>query len=254
MSVDRLNRAAATAAWASAALRGSTGVEHAQDVLHSFFPFLLFHPHDDPTPLTLPFAVARWRRLHVAGWQYVPVAPGDLNGLPGPASFSASALDVGVGLVALGTAEVPAPDLGLVPSDPDDQGAWFEVRTDRPARRDETTASDAERAMLEALNHTVSLVEEHDLAHWGAGLRDMRASWTHSIPAPPGTSSRSERLIQRSGRVLEIVTAAQADEGGSRTLTEMQTRRGALGELERAARRAHAVAWNTGLSTAHERR
>lgn len=248
MPVDLLLRSAATAGWLTAVLQGTVGVEHALDVLGGDDGPLFMAPGDE-APLTLPFAVARWRKARLTGWSYLPLAPGDAAGLPGPSPFAAAALDAGVVLLADGGAPI-----GLVPDSADEPTTWIEhtttgagpVLTDSPA--------DAERALLEAVNRSVASLEVHHLASWADHGPDLRAGWSAAHPMPPGTDPRSERLATRSRRVLELLERASADDGGSRTAADMAIRRAALADLARAARHAHAVAWNTGLRGAAERR
>lgn len=253
MSVVNLERAAATAAWVSAALRGSCGVEHVIDVVGGVVgdgPPPAFLPHDQPEPLSLAFAIARWRGSGVVGWRYLPVAPGDAAGLPGPSAFSTTALECGVGLLS------SAGDrLGLVPEMHDDQVVWREHEV--PIYRSHDvfgSASEAERELLERLNSSVDLLESLELGHWQPESGDVRHDWTDPSPMPPGTGHRAERLALRSRRVLQLVELAVADDGGSRTSAEMTARKSSLTELARAARHAHAAAWNTALLMAGDRR
>lgn len=248
MPVDLLLRSAATAGWLTAVLQGAVGVERALDILGGDDEPLFVVPDDD-APLTLPFAVARWRRSGLSGWRYLPVAPGDAASLPGPPPFAAAALDVGVALLAVG-----GPHLGLVPESTDQPTTWVEHETSAAGRGPTDSAADAERALLEALNRSVTTLEQHQLASWEDQGRDLRAGWSAAHPMPPGTDPRSERLATRSGRVLELLEHAAADDGGSRTAADMAIRRAALADLCRAARHAHAVAWSTGLRGTAERR
>jgi hypothetical protein len=242
VSVELIQRAASSAAWISAALRGTVGVEQALDVLSAGVDPPMFVVLDTPEPLTLPFAIARWRRLGVCGWLYLPLAPGDAAALPGPRSFSAAALDQGVALVAVG-----GPLLGLIPQ-PSGHGLfWEEDETSAPGRPSFETPAEAERLLLEALNRAVTALETHDLGSWRDDIDVLRDQWGGGEPMPPDSDQRGERVAERSRRVLELLERATSDEGGSRTASDVAIRRSAFADLARTARRAHAVAWNTGL-------
>jgi hypothetical protein len=240
-------RSALTAGWLTAVLQGAVGVEQALDVLGGDDEPLFAVP-DDEAPLPLPFAIGRWRRAGVTGWRYLPVAPGDAAGLPGPASFAVAALDAGVALLAAG-----GPHAGLIPGSIAKPTTWVEHRTLAAGAVSADSSADAERALLEVVNRSVASLEEHHLVSWGDVL-DLPAGWSDADPMPPGTDPRSERLATRSRRVIELIERASADDGGSRTAADMAIRRAALADLARAARHAHAVAWNTGLRRAAERR
>lgn len=243
-----MQRSASTAGWLTAVLQGAVSVERALDVLGGDDEPLFVVPGAE-MPLTLPFAVARWRRSGVIGWSYLPVAPGDAAGLPGPAPFAAAALDAGVALLAAG-----GPHVGLAPDSTDEPTTWVEHATSASGPVVTDSPADAERALLETVNRSVASLEEHHLASWGDHGLDLRAGWSAADPMPPGTDPRSERLAARSRRVIELLARASEDDGGSRTAGDMAIRRAALADLARAARHAHAVAWNTGLRGAAERR
>lgn len=252
MSIASLERAAAIAAWVSAALRGACGVDHVIDVVGGIdgsTPAADFVPHDEPDVLPLAFAVARWRGRGVTGWRYLPVAPGDAAGLPGPSAYSTSVLECGVGLLAAG-----GQDLGLVTETRDDLLVWREYAIDLPPLAPIVSASEAERELLDSLNGSIDLLDRLDLAHWQADAGDVRDDWSDPTPMPPGTGHRAERLALRSRRILQVVELAMVDDGGSRTSAEMQMRRASLGGLARAARHAHAAAWNTALLAPGDRR
>lgn len=243
VSAELLQRAASSGAWLTAVLRGTVGVEQALDVLSTDGEPPLFLTSGENEPLTLPFAVARWRQLGVLGWIYLPVAPGDAARLPGPTTFAAAALDRGVALVAVGE-----PLIGLIPADGDEDGIWGEYPTSGPARGYVDSPAEADRSLLEELNVGVAALDGNDLASWRSDADELRGQWAVAEPMPPGTDPRSERLALRSRRILELLEAAGTDDGGGgRTAAEMAIRRSALADLSRAARHAHAVAWNTGL-------
>ncbi|MEO8106220.1 MAG: hypothetical protein ABI720_02790 [Actinomycetes bacterium] len=252
MSIQSLEHAAATAAWVSAALRGVCSVEQTLDVINGLdgpSPLTDFVPHDESEPIALAFAIARWRRQGVPGWRYLPVAPGDAAGLPGPARFSTSVLDRGVGLLAAGSES-----LGLVTEVSEPGLVWREYQTDSTVLASVVSASEAERQLLDALNGSVDLLNRLDLSDWRPNTSDVRHEWFDPTPMPAGTGHRAERLALRSRRILQVVEVATVDDGGSRTLTEMQARGATLTELARTARQAHAAAWNTPLHEATERR
>ncbi|MCZ3387206.1 MAG: hypothetical protein LH630_09650 [Actinomycetia bacterium] len=245
MSVELIEGAATTAAWLTAVLRGSAGVEQALDVLGAAGRPPSFVVAETTEPLTLPFAVARWRQVGVSGWRYLPVAPGDAPGLPGPTAFSAAALDRGVALVAVDGAR-----LGLIPLHQVDEHGWEELVISDHGRPYVESPAEAERSLLEALNRGVAALEGNDLASWRADAGGIRDQWAASQPMPPGVDARTERLALRSRRILELLERAESEDGGSRTAAEMAIHRSALTEVARAARHAHAVAWNTGLRRA----
>ena len=92
-------RCAALAAWTSAVLRHEVGVEQAIDALHTnLCEPLVTTALTDPVGHHDRFAlsVGRWRSLGVSGWRYVPVAPADSQGVPGPPEFRARAVDSGM--------------------------------------------------------------------------------------------------------------------------------------------------------------
>ena len=242
VSAELLQRAASSGAWLTAVLRGTVGVEQALDVLSTDGEPPLFLTSGENEPLTLPFAVARWRQLGVLGWIYLPVAPGDAARLPGPDHIRRRSPRP-----RSRTGCVGEPLIGLIP-DGDEDGIWGEYPTSGPARGYVDSPAEADRSLLEELNVGVAALDGNDLASWRRTLDELRGQWAVAEPMPPGTDPRSERLALRSRRILELLEAAGTDDdGGSRTAAEMAIRRSALADLSRAARHAHAVAWNTGL-------
>jgi len=64
-------------------------------------------------PVSLALALGRLRSVGVAGLRLVLPEPGDLVGVPGPASFSSAATSCGSAVVTVGPAD--APSLALLP-------------------------------------------------------------------------------------------------------------------------------------------
>jgi hypothetical protein len=58
------------------------------------------------------------------------------------------------------------------------------------------------------------------------------------LPLPPGYDVRRAETAERAVLCLDILELARAGEGGAVSAYEMERRRAALGDLDRAARRA----------------
>ncbi len=231
VSLDAWRSASLIAAWSSAALRGQTGVEQVLDVLTASN---LLRPVQvdgalDPEPFV--HAIARWRRLGITGWWYAPVEPGDVAGLPAPVTQLAA--EIGAAMISIdGSCRALVLHDGLI-----------EVQVADHGRPPPESVSDAERHLLTVMADATEDLAELDVAPWN---RDQVRRLERPVdPFPPGVDGRAERLAERSLRVLELTEVALKDEGGSRTAYENERRTGVLRAVRRAARHAHAVAWNT---------
>jgi hypothetical protein len=219
------------AAWSSAALRGQTGVEHALDVLGASDLLRPVQPPGVQDSESLVHAIARWRRLGITGWWYAPVEPGDVAGVPAP--ITQLAAQVGAAMISIdGSCRALLLNDGLIEMEVSDHG--------RPPPE---SVSDAERHLLTVMSDSTEVMAELDVAPWN---RDQVTRLQQPVdPFPPGADSRAERLAERSLRVLELTELALEDDGGSRTAHENEVRTSVLRTVRRAARHAHAVAWNT---------
>lgn len=156
-------------------------------------------------------------------------APGDLLGLGGPSAFNAAALDAGQAVVVGGVGLVPLEDARTV--------VWSAYPADRVPWVDEReTAIELRTTLAEVTRRLVDL----DVASWQPDIPDLLMNLRHRrpLPLPPGIDPRRLETFDRALLCLEIVGLARSGEGGAVTAYEMQQRSGALGELDRAARRA----------------
>jgi hypothetical protein len=124
---------------------------------------------------------------------------------------------------------------------------WISLATDGPGSAPVETVSEAERLLLEAVTTSIEQLDALEVADWRAEVESLLTSWHAADPTPPGWPERADRLAARSLRLLELAELALQDAGGSRTSAETLARATVLRELVRAARAAHALAWNEGL-------
>jgi hypothetical protein len=156
-------------------------------------------------------------------------APGDPLGLGGPQAFNLAALDAGQALV-VGT-------VGLVPVEDARTVVWQAHPADRVPWVDEReTAVELRAALVTVTQRLVDL----DVASWNPAIPDLLKNQHHRarLPLPPGYDARRTETLERALLCLEIVALARADDGGAVSSYEMGERWAALGDLDRAARRA----------------
>ena len=78
------------------------------------------------------------------------------------------------------------------------------------------------------------------MAAWQPEIPDLLLNIRHRrpLPLPPGYAARRVETVERAVLCLDIVELARAGEGGAVSSYEMDQRRSALADLDRAARRA----------------
>ena len=256
MRTKLLAASAANAAWITAAMRGVVGVEQALDVLQALRVAPRVRQDGDQEFDGLAIAMQRWRQHGVTGWRYVPTAPADAAGVPGPLTLRSTAIERGAALVSVdGQPSALLPSLDG--SGPDEQSASLllvERDADGHGLVSFDSVSEADRALLEALHHAVEALDGLDVAQWREDAADLRQGWRDTPVLPPGASERATRLAARSLRVLDMLDIAMTDAGGSRTAHEMTARARTFAQVAAAARSAHAAAWNSALTQANPRR
>lgn len=190
-------------------------------------------------------ALGHWRMTGATGWRYLPVAPGDAASLPGPGAFSQRAIEAGAALVAC-----DGPAVGLLPATSGSGTPWQTCRVAGRGTSLSESPAEAERRLLVVVTEASDELERLDVADSGTVAEDLLGRWEAVDPVPPGWDRRAERLVARSTRMLELVSLAARDVGGSRTAAEAGSRASHLRELGRVARFAHSVAWNDGVRRA----
>ena len=210
-------------AWLEAVRTGLAGPDDLEETVRG----------DDPRHLVAGVAGAIELRelpktLRAAPRLALPV-PGDPLGLGGPPEFNLAALESGEAVV-LG-------DIGLVPELDARTVLWraYDVGP-TPYVDERETAIELRTALLEVTGRLVQL----DVASWQPEIPDllMNLRKRPRLPLPPGLTPRQVETVDRAVLCLEIVGLALADEGGAVSAYEASRRREALGDLERAARRA----------------
>jgi hypothetical protein len=156
-------------------------------------------------------------------------APGDLVGLGGPTSFNHAALDAGEAVLVGHVGLVPHEDARTVvwQAHPVDEAPWVDERE---------TASELRVALIDVTKRLVDL----DVAAWQPEIPDLLLNLRKRapLPLPPGYDARRTDTIERAVLCLDIVQLATTDDGGAVSAYEIDLRRAALNNLDRASRRA----------------
>ncbi len=155
--------------------------------------------------------------------------PGDPLGLGGPPAFNHAAMDAGEAVVAGAVGLVPQLDARTV--------VWHAHPAHRPPWVDEReTGGELRTTLAEVTRRLVEL----DVAAWQPEIPDLLLNLRHraALPLPPGVDPRRVDTVERAVLCLDVVALARVGEGGAVSAYEMERRRSALDDLDRAARRA----------------
>jgi hypothetical protein len=216
---------AVLATWLDAVRRGHTGPDEFADAVRGDDPRHLVtglperapvELHELPAALTGPISLA------------LP-APGDPVGLGGPASFNLAAIEARQAVVVGPIGMVPEEDARTIiwRAHPAGRVPWVDERE---------AASELRTALADVTRRLVDL----DVAAWQPDIPDLLLNLRHRAPLslPPGYDARRVETAERAVLCLDIIELARAGEGGAVSAYEMDRRRAALGDLDRAARRA----------------
>ncbi|MCW2837501.1 MAG: hypothetical protein JWQ15_1615 [Marmoricola sp.] len=223
--MSALSMSAVLCTWLDAVRAGYAGPDDLTDAVRG----------DDPRHLVTGLPERGVMELHelpaaVAGRISLALpAPGDPVGLGGPPSFNLAAMDAGEAVVV--------GDVGLVPEEDARTIVWRAHPAGRVPWVDEReTASGLRLALADVTRRLLDL----DVAAWQPEIPDLLLNLRHRapLPLPPGYDARRVETVERAVLCLDILELARADEGGAVSAYEMERRRSALDDLDRAARRA----------------
>jgi hypothetical protein len=209
-------------------------------------------PDDDLTGLFASLA-----GFGVTGLRVVLPRPGNVLGLPGPASFNVAAVDAGECVLTELLPDGPdGPAWGLVPQitrfgsvwEPGAMVSWHLYHVQPQRVTDIGSLAEAERELRDALREVTEAVADLGVSSWRddtaeriAALRGQQLPFGTLPPTAPG---RSVAVLATALRVGAIVDLATEDDGGTITLHDAQVRRQALRSLDGVTRRAVVAAVN----------
>ncbi|MEJ5867849.1 hypothetical protein WDV85_08880 [Pseudokineococcus sp. 5B2Z-1] len=251
-----LPRSARLAAWGTAVLRGEAPVGTAVRAVQRDD-----EPHTaagDAPAADLAELLEGWRAAGHRGLRVVLPVPGDVSGLPGPASFNVEALDVGEAVLTddedgAGRRWGAWPDVTEFGSalEPGAMVAWHAELVQRPTAPPSTTLADAERQLSRALEDALGALHRLDVARWredaATRIALVRDGALPRDAVPPSTPPRAQRVLATAARLRGIVALASEDDGAAVTGFEAAGRSDALRGVEAVARHAVVAAVNAGL-------
>jgi hypothetical protein len=180
-------------------------------------------------------------------------APGDLLGLPGPATFNSAALESGE-CVLVGAG--PGPAIGIIPKvtefgsvyEPGAMVSWQAYAVGRRRITDFGSVAEADRELRTALTDATHELARLDVARWREDAADrvaaIRDGGLERGMLPPTTPRRCVRVLATAARVRAIVQLAGEDDGAAVTGHEALRRAEALRSLDAVSRRAMVAAVN----------
>lgn len=213
----------------------------------------------EPGPVSLALALGVLRGLGVQGLRLVLPEPGDVVGMPGPATVSAEAVRCGSAVLTVGPPSVPA--LALLPTaEPSDRGdvvRWDAVTVEFAlAPHGLPTLSEAERSLAESMRETTAALDVLDVAK---GRGDVAGSLARlerevrTLPLPASMVPRAQRTVVAASRLLGILTVAADSESAAVTAAEAQRRSEVIRPLRLVARHALCAAYSAATEPTYDR-
>jgi hypothetical protein len=231
--MHELSPAARLSAWGTAALEGAVSLDDAADVVAGAgnASQRLFGLAGEDGGVNIAYALGRLRADGAHGLRLVLPRPGDVSGLPGPASFNEQALSRGEAVLTVG-----GPPRGVLS---DARGAWtmhsvlLDARTPLSLR-------DAEWGLNQQMREATAVLMQLEVARWEPAAANVLAHQA-SNAAPPAlplsSPSHAQHVLDCALRMLSIVELARRSDGAAVTSVEADARRQVLRDLDTAARR-----------------
>ena len=230
--MHELTPAARLSAWGNAALEGAISLDDAAEAIagsggaHRFFGLA-----GDEGGVNVAYALGRLRADGALGLRLVLPRPGDIGGLPGPATFNEQALSRGEAVLTVG-----GPPRGVLG---DAQGAWtvYDVLADA---RTPLSLRDAEFGLNQQMREATAVLMQLDVARWepvAAEVLQHRASNPPLAALPLSAPAHALHVMECALRMLTIVDLARQSDGAAVTAVEADTRHQVLRDLDTAARR-----------------
>lgn len=228
-----LSSAGRLAAWGTAALVGAVSPDEAADQVcgsHDAAHRVVGLP-DEEQPVNLPYALGRLRALGATGLRLVLPVPGDVAGLPGPATFNERAVGRGEAVVTTGTAR-----LGLLS---ESRGTWS-AHPVGDGGRSVLPLPDAARDLARAMRVATELLVRLDLTRWEPAAAEVLAERSRAVrpELPMSADLQAQQVLHQALRIASIVDLARAGDGAALSAAEMTARTEVLRNLDTAARRA----------------
>jgi hypothetical protein len=235
------------AAWAAAFFAGRVSLDQAADAVTGDDA-----PHQvgglpglDAEAAPLRELLVAWRRGGSCVRVVLPVA-GDVRGLPGPAEFRSTAIEVGEAVVGSGLGAVPD-IVEYYPSSAPASVVWQTFPID-PVPGDFISVPDAQFDLATAIRESATALSAADVAGSGDDVSEplhgaRRAG--ERLNLPPGFPPRAIALLAQAERLQAVLDLAFADPtGGAIDRTGIAARTAALMPLATAVRRARVAGYN----------
>ena len=240
-------------AWGNAYLTGAVSLDEAALAITGEIDVHRVEAWDDSHEvLAVTHALGLIRGSGVTGLRLVLPVPGDVVGVPGPASAAALAAQAGEAVVTVAESSVPAHM--LIPSRAIESSSQRSTTLWTPTKVDVTrapfglpTLSEAERQLTQAMADSTQALTILDTARGRSELAGEIAGLTRAtehINLPPSLSARAQRMIASGHRLRGIVDLARRTDGAGVSASSANLRRDALTPLDQAARYALCAAYS----------
>ncbi len=239
--MQELTPSARLSAWGNAALEGTVSLDDAADAIAGAGAApRFFGLAGEPSGVNVAYALGRLRADGAVGLRLVLPRPGDVGGLPGPATFNELALLLGEAVLTVG-----GPPRGVIAGSSEARGAGepgeaWTVYDVAPDARTPLSLRDAEFGLNEAMREATAVLTQLDVARWepvAATLLTERSGSDAPCALPMSSAPKAQHVLDGALRMLRIVELARQSDGAAVTSVEADTRRQVLRDLETAARR-----------------
>ncbi len=248
----QISRSGPLAAWGNAYLTGTVSLDQAvdavtgRDAAHVVVGLGADDPRDPAAYRgSLRAALLGCRRAGASIRVALPV-PGDVRGLPGPATFRTAALEAGEAVLAGRLGLVPDV-VDLTPSSAPPQVTWTGYAVEHVSP-DLLSIADAQYELTTAIRESARALAAADVAGGSRDVTDPIAAARRAgggLNLPPLFPQRAVSLLAQAERIRAILELALADPiGGAVDHSGIAARSEALRSLASAVRRARVAGYN----------